>query len=138
MMFHCDCDMNYCDATDEAYLKGLLAGDDEWPDRASFTCDNCDKSINLSNDNASDLFTWLGLSTEPIGHIQASDLVARCRRRLWNERRNEDAGVDSEIITQPGKATLYYLGRDPGYLRRQTERLLKVAEAAGGNLVSWS
>lgn len=96
-------------------------------------CEICrDIHINLANRNAWDLLSWLGIEPDYCGVIQARDLAARCRRRLWNEPRNHDEGIETIV-----SGRFIDCGREPGYLRRQTERLLFVAEKAGDHFVSW-
>ena len=47
--------------------------------------------LNACNANAYDLLRWLGLpSLELHGSAAASEVAARCRRRLWDEPRNHD------------------------------------------------
>jgi hypothetical protein len=104
-------------------------------------CNQCQaRTVNLGNDNARDLLAWLDIPATPEldGDIDARDLAARCRRRLWNEPRNHDAGVEGFVDAQAGRATLIVNGRSENYLRTQTERLLKIAELAGDHRVSWA
>jgi hypothetical protein len=58
------------------------------------------------------LLEWLGLGRPEFGAIGARDLAPRCRRRLWDVRRNAHA-----------------------VLRQRTRELLAVAERAGDGMV---
>ena len=90
----------------------------------------------MSNCNARDLLTWLGLSCDDegiSGIVEARELAARCRRRLWDVERNHDAGVDGYR-----DGNVINCGRRPDYLRERTEQLLKVAIFAGDALVGWA
>jgi hypothetical protein len=58
------------------------------------------------------LLEWLGLGRPEFGAIGARDLAPRCRRRLWDVRRNAHA-----------------------LLRQRTGELLAVAERAGDGMV---
>lgn len=137
-MFRCNCDQRYCDAVEEAERAGLMSLDVGWPTTDQFTCANCQMSINLANGNARDLLAWLGIDMlDGYGSMPAREVAALCRRRLWNETRNHDPEVPGFDSQKPDQARVIYQGRRPGYLREQTERLLKIAEAAGDNLVSW-
>jgi hypothetical protein len=91
-------------------------------------------SINLANRNAADLLAWLGLPTEDLwGQMPARDLAARCRRRLWLEPRNFDEPLPAQV-----EGRLINFGRPAGYLRRRTEELLRLAELAGDDVISWA
>lgn len=93
--------------------------------------------LQLSNANAADLLGWLGISSpsEPIGSHPAADLAALCRRRLWDEARNHDQALPSTDEGGPGTGhcRAVFVGRDAGYLRRQTTRLLALAERAAAS-----
>lgn len=113
------------------------------------TCDDlscvaCTSSLNLANGNAADLLRWLGLpaTSELYGEITASDLAARCRRRLWPETRNEDPEIPGAIHKAPGVATVITSERPALYLRTRTERLLAMADeaqaACPGAVITWS
>ncbi len=101
-----------------------VAADLEYPERW----------MNLSNRNAADLLAWLGLPTDELyGSIPARELAARCRRRLWAEGRN----LDPELpVEHAGRC--HILGRPEGYLRTRIEELLRLAELAGDDVVSWA
>ena len=98
-------------------------------------------SLNLANVNAVDLVLWLGYSRAEVDRepgylrLNARDVAARCRRRLWPERRNFDAGRDTSVDHARGCATVIDCGRRPGYLREKTEQLLAIAAAAGDGFV---
>jgi hypothetical protein len=89
--------------------------------------------VNLHNEGAGDLLEWLGLPRQLWGEIDARELAPRCRRRLWDVARNDDAGraplVEGRFID---------CGRRPGYLRERTAELLRLAERAGEARVRWS
>lgn len=100
-----------------------------------FACPECCRlELNVSNVNGLDLLDWLGLSAEYCGEVDASELAARCRRRLWDEPRNLDAGIPASM---DGRIIL--CGRSPGYLRERTSQLLVIADAARaqGARVCW-
>jgi hypothetical protein len=71
--------------------------------------------------DALDLLEWLGLERERFGARNAWDVAARCRRRLWPERRNYDAA-----FFQKGRVI-----RAAGSLRGWASELLRLAERAG-------
>ncbi len=83
--------------------------------------------INLANANAADLLEWLGYPREPLyGSLDARELAARCRRRLWPEARNVDPALPSHV-----EGRFIFCGRRPAYLRERTAELLAIAERAG-------
>jgi hypothetical protein len=112
------------------------------PAELLMSCDRCKSEVNVCNANARDLLHWLGLPVDEYGQVPASDLAARCRRRLWDEPRNHDAAVSADDrLAATGLAAddrVVMQGRRPGYLRHQTERLLAVAVVAGDGLVCWA
>ncbi len=86
--------------------------------------------LNLANMNARDLLYWLGYAGMPLyGSLDATELKARCRRRLWNEARNFDPELPSRR-----EQRLLIMGRRPGYLREKTAQLLVIAELANGEV----
>lgn len=87
--------------------------------------------LQLSAANASDLLRWLGLDDLGFGYVDASDLRARCTRRLWPIPRNFDPALPErrETSLKPN-VHLVIPGREAGYLRARTEDLLKLAERA--------
>jgi hypothetical protein len=89
--------------------------------------------VNLSNVNAADLLEWLALPRDLWGQIDARELAARCRRRLWDVPRNHDPGrapiVQGRLVT---------CGRFAGYLRERTADILRLAERAGAARIHWS
>lgn len=90
-------------------------------------------SLNLNNRNAADLLAWLGLPAIDLwGEVPATDLAARCRRRLWPEPRNHDPGLpDGE------DGRVFTCGRPPGYLRERTQQLLELCELAGDGVITY-
>jgi hypothetical protein len=106
------------------------------------TCARCKSEVNLCNTNALDLLQWLALPVEDYGQVQARELAARCRRRLWDEPRNHDDALSgAERASAIGLAEddrVVVSGRRAGYLRAQAGRLLAVAESAGEGLVCWA
>ena len=103
--------------------------------------DNPTTFLNLANGNAIDLFDWLSIPTDQndiYGEIDARELAARCRRRLWDVTRNHDCGLAPEVDRKPGCATLHFFGRHPDYLREKTALLLELAERAGDGTVRWA
>ena len=86
-----------------------------------------DAWINLCNQNAADLLRSLGLPADDLyGQLPASELAARCRRRLWPEPRNLDPALPDESADR-----YHRFGRPCGYLRQRTAELLRLAELAG-------
>lgn len=101
-------------------------------------CDEClNHMVNVGYGNDADLLRWLGLEVDCSGIIEARELAARCRRRLWDESRNHDPEIPGWVEKGARGATVIYCGRSPDYLRRKTEALLKIAEIAGDHYVSW-
>jgi hypothetical protein len=107
-----------------------------------FDVENPSSYLNVNNRNAADLLRWLDLpfTEEDIyGEISATELAAKCRRRLWPEPRNDDPGLDGSDTKRPGKCRIVECGRDPGYLKGRTEVLLKLCEKAGpGGVICWA
>lgn len=131
MLRRCDCHERYYDAC----MAADAAGQD-LPE--PFHCEICEIEMNLGSVNALDLLEWLGMPRVEYGHVKATELAAKCRRRLWDEERNHDPVVEGFERKTPGRATLVSFGRDAGYLRNKTERLLQICEAAGDKLVGWA
>ena len=73
----------------------------------------------------------------PYGELDARDLAARCRRRLWPEARNVDPARPAVESHGRRGALFVDCGRDAGYLQDRTARLLAVAEAAGRGTVHY-
>lgn len=146
-LYRCDCDEQYNHAYDMADKHGSTP-----PDITQFSCEICRAELNVTNDNARELLAWLGVSSDLCGHIKATELAVKCRRRLWPEARNYDpaippidtnCGVTGMCLCAEGRnpvphARVIYGGRGPGYLRDKTEVLLRIAELAGENLVAWA
>jgi len=108
-------------------------------------CVDCTKhQINLANTNAQALLEWLDLEEFSegglLGDVKATELVARCQRRLWDEPRNYDPGIPTVESGGPGTGQCKFVdcGRDEGYLRQKTEDLMFIAKCAGEHYVSWS
>ncbi len=124
----------------------LIAGEREYCAGIcdDFTCGVCstahERAMNLANVNAYDLLAWLGVTSigdsDCYGELDASDLAARCRRRLWPEARNVDAGRAEEQLSE--RAVI--CGRPAGRLQEYAERLLRIAERAysSGRNVSYA
>lgn len=99
------------------------------------SCAVCRAEVNLCNRNAADLLTWLDLPVDELyGEIEAQELEARCRRRLWPEARNHDSELAPVILGPRAEIC----GRRPGYLREKCELLLALASAPGAEKVRWS
>ena len=88
--------------------------------------------LNLANGNAAELLRWLGLEDGNYGAIRSTDLAARCRRRLWPEKRNEDPGREG---AENGR--VIDCGRRAGYLPEKAADLLKLCERAGHRRIVW-
>lgn len=129
----CDCMEREMDAWD--------AGDQD----ARFSCRICTElQLNVHNQNAADLLSWLGIESSPAGDmIDANELAALCRRRLWDEPRNHDSELTpkqtAERIGATGHPRVITGGRPAGRLRELTRRLLVIAEYAAqqGYRVAW-
>ena len=153
MLERCDCQERYCNECEQVDLKRERMYDEvgessyikNWnhiaalfPYPDTYHCDVCDNELNIANSNAVDLLAWLDLGTEQYGHINAKELAARCRRRLWDEPRNDNPAIEPTEFQPAGGPKVFVGGRRPNYLREMVQRLLKIAERAGDNLVAWS
>lgn len=125
-------------------FRATCAGFALWRCDCADICDDCwDHMLNVSNSNGSDLLRWLGISEcpAPMGDIKGTDLAARCRRRLWDEDRNFDpeltAEERAEMLGIDLGGRVITTTRPAGYLRDKTKLLLKIAEQAGDDTVSW-
>jgi hypothetical protein len=96
--------------------------------------DDSSSYLNISNVNARELLTWLGLSPDDDldGECAVLDLAARCRRRLWPIPRNEDAGVPSAEFGGNGTGECRTVD-----LPETTARLLELCERAGTGAIRW-
>lgn len=135
-LFACNCVERWLAECDKADVDGA-----EWPE--SYSCDNCRYEVNLSNTNAIELLCWLGIDPDYCGEVSARDLAARCRRRLWDEARNHDPALSpaeraERLGLDPSNNRVITPGREAGYLRTRTERLLKLAEKAADHLITWA
>jgi len=129
--------MGECDCVDR-FIKDCDAAEATGADYPPvYSCEFCELEINLANANAADLFAWLGIPFDYNGVIDAEELAVKCRRRLWNEDRNHDPEIPGYEDKTPGRCSVIYTGRRPDYLRENTERMLKLAEYAGDNAISW-
>jgi len=135
-MFSCDCSRRWCDDCDAAWARDETAP-------AMYTCDVCDNELDVNCSNARDLLTWVGVDVgeELCGSIEAPELAARCRRRLWDESRNHDPAMTgderAESLGLEQSERVITCGRSADYLRRRCADLLRVAETAGTNFVAW-
>jgi hypothetical protein len=130
-VYRCDCSERWCAACDVAWER-----DERAPDM--YTCENCtDTEINMANMNAMEFMAWVDLAVDYGGQVSAKELAARCRRRLWDEARNHDPMREGSEYKFPGGPMIIECERRPDYLRSQTERMLKVCEKAGDNLIAW-
>lgn len=98
-----------------------------------------ERSLNLAQLNAIDLLRWLGIpvrdETDLYGSMPASELAARCRRRLWDEPRNYDPELPGSTTQVPGGPVVVSIGRRAGYLREKTEALLALVDGAAADAV---
>jgi hypothetical protein len=130
--YRCDCEQRWCDACDVAFAKDGLAP-------PMFTCADCtDVELNMANSNAVEWLRWVGLEADYGGQIEARDLAARCRRRLWDEQRNYDPAVEGADYKIDGGPRVIVADRRPNYLREQTERMLKICAKADDRLIAWA
>jgi len=105
-------------------IRFLIAGDFEYQEDRPYTF------VQMSDVDCRDLMAWLWLDPIDFGYVQAGDLAARCRRRLWPLARNNDPAVPSRE-SRNGNVRLVVAGRAAGYLRARTQDLLKLAQRAG-------
>lgn len=105
-----------------------------WIEGVAIDHDDPRTFVNVSNLNARDLLDWLGYVAGPClsGSLDSRELAARCRRRLWDEPRNQDAAIPPESM-RSGRVVI--CGRLAGTLRTRCEDLLKLAEGAQGRRV---
>lgn len=133
-MFRCDCAERWGADWDVADASGA-----EYPE--VYSCEHCRADVNLANGNARDLISWLGVEFDYCGTVDARELAAKCRRRLWDESRNHDPAVTgaerAELMGVELSSRVIICNRRPDYLRSTTERILALAEKAGENSVSW-
>ena len=109
-------------------------------------CPDCiTHEMNLSNTNARNFVEWLEMAEDGpgFGEIKAGELVARCKRRLWNEPRNDDPEltvkqVAEELGINTSDRRIILTGRISGYLRDKTKIMLAIAELAGDKYICWS
>lgn len=88
--------------------------------------------VAVSEANAIDLLEWLWYPGNVFGCLEAAEVMARCKRRLWPLARNMDPAVPGrEEVGRGGNVRLLVLGREAGFLHSKTEELLKLAERAG-------
>lgn len=107
-------------------VRFMIAGDLDYCEQRP------DTYVQISAPNTADLLRWLWLDPCEFGFLEATDLAARCKRRLWPLPRNFDAAVPNrEETTANGNVRLIVCGREAGYLRSRTEDLLRLAERAG-------
>lgn len=109
-------------------IRFIVAGDVEYSEARSETY------VQLREVDLPDMLNWLGLDPLNFGFIEASDLAARCRRRLWPIARNYDPAVTNQVrstATDSGRPHTAPYQREAGTLRACTEQLLKLAERAG-------
>lgn len=83
--------------------------------RFAFAFKSAPTQLDLPRSEGLDLLEWLGLGRPEFGAISSRELAPRCRRRLWNVRRNEHPT-----------------------LRARAAQLLTVAEAARGGMVMFA
>lgn len=103
-------------------------------DNLECSCEACTQFMNLSNFNAADFLRWLDLYTPRLtGVIKASEIVARCKRRLWPEARNSDPGTET---VQKDKLILY--GRPEGYMQEKCEQMIRLCEETRAEWIAWS
>lgn len=99
----------------------------------SYSCEICRDQINMANGNAFQFLVWLGLPADEYGLVPCSEVSAMCRRRLWNETRNEDPGTET---VKDGRVIM--CGRRPGYNQDRARNLLAMCEKAPDQWIRWS
>ena len=102
-----------------AIITFLISGDGEFGRERPYTF------VQLSEPDARDLLEWLSYEASDFGYMEASELRARCVRRLLPIPRNFDPAIAERHV---GGATV--AGRGAGYLRSKTEELLRLAARA--------
>ena len=97
-------------------------------------------TVNLANTNARMMLEWLGVSNaeDLYGSMRAAEFSALCRRRLWDEERNDTPAVPTRVESTPWCATVVTCGRDANYNKTRAASLLALAHAADPNeLIGW-
>lgn len=134
--YNCDCLERFLKDWEEAEKR------DQPFDPDPYKCDSCiDTSLNIGEFNIRDLLNWLDLPVTDDGfhgEIRATELAARCRRRLWDEARNHDPELPGSATKIIGGPTVINCGRSPDYLRGRTDDLLRLAIKAGERWVYWA
>jgi hypothetical protein len=107
----------------------------DWPtDNEGVSCPPAQMFVNVANANARDFLDWIGLAHEPLwGEIDARELAALLRRRLWPEIRTRDDAGRAPLVEH----RMINFGREPGRLASYAERLLLLAECAGEGTITW-
>jgi predicted Rdx family selenoprotein len=103
-------------------VRFIVAGDVEYSDLRP------DTFVQLSIENGQAILAWLWFKQEDYGYMEASELAARCRRRLWPIPRNFDPATPPK---KDRRGNIFSPGRPAGFLRAHTEALLQLAERAG-------
>lgn len=89
-------------------------------------------SINLNSVNAAEVLRWLGVDPHSehglVGEIEAKELAALCRRRLWPEKRNETPAVEGGEVPNPGGCRFILGSRDANYHQEKALALLALSE----------
>jgi len=91
-----------------------------------------DLEINVSNGNAVDILTTLGIDTKDLyGEMRAIHFRNKCSIALKNLQRTGDPEIQSFTDVGDKGAKVIYSGRPEGYLASRIDSLLKLTEKAG-------
>lgn len=137
-----------CACGDTTFLCGLTLNDAAAITEAGWVCPNCgprtqpiicqddtNGEVNLSNSNAAELFTRLGIDNEPCGTTNPAVLLT-----TLVFLGADDNGTDDVTHINDGHATLIDVGRPTGYWTRKAAALgrLCVLAIEADQQIEWS
>jgi len=100
-----------------------------------------DRIVNLSNSNAVDVLSAVGLPSgsqdgDLYGEVRGRDLVAKCDKALNGGI--DDGAIEATEDCTPGRAKVVYCGRRKGYLSEKLNLLRELGLRAGDiGVVTW-